>query len=133
MKEINIYIQGVPEWSVQTLWISSRDLNKQKMSHKHGVGNACFWSYDGSKFSCNSWRNYHVKSHRCYKTVFKNMNESNYLFDELADIYLMYGRAGGNGQFARQCGDMRPCPRNLFTKFVQTIQGHPVYTRNFKL
>jgi len=63
-------IQGVPEWSVQTLWISSRDLNKQKMSHKHGVGNACFWSYNGSKFSCNSWRNYHVKSHRCYKTVF---------------------------------------------------------------
>jgi len=65
-----ICIQGVPEWSVQTLWISSRDLNKQKMSHKHAVGNACFWSYDGSKFSCNGWRNYHVKSHRCYKTVF---------------------------------------------------------------
>jgi len=65
-----LIIQGVPEWSVQTLWISSRDLNKQKMSHKHGVGNACFWSYDGSKFSCNSWGNYHVKSHRCYKTVF---------------------------------------------------------------
>jgi len=40
------------------------------MSHKHGVGNAYFWSYDGSKFSCNSWRNYHIKSHRCYKTVF---------------------------------------------------------------
>jgi len=40
------------------------------MSHKHGVGNACFWSYDGSKISCNSWRNYHVKSHGCYRTVF---------------------------------------------------------------